>query len=154
MQIRCLGVPVVCSLMWNFFCFTDLLWGHSKEACIITSKCRTRDGNNQTTSSSKEIGGKSSVAIIIPHCYHAKRCIFIVIGYFHDFLWTFSLGSWYQPAKPNNSVYKGYSWKNQLSGGGDEYQPDHRAGQPTSQGLRGKQTEIQEFNGAIWAGLA
>lgn len=41
-----------------------------------------------------------------------------------------------------------------MSGGGDAYQPDHRAGQPTSKGLRGKQGEMEEFGSVIGADLA
>lgn len=74
-----------------------------------------------------------------------------MLSNFHGFVF---LGPWCQPPEPNSSVWKGYNWENQLSGGGDAYQPDHRAGQPTSQGLRGKQGEIEEFGGVIGADLA
>lgn len=48
-----------------FFFFLDLLWGHSKETCIITSKCRAGNSDSQTSSSSKEIGGEWKRVIIV-----------------------------------------------------------------------------------------
>lgn len=59
-----------------------------------------------------------------------------------------------QPPESKGSVWKGYSWENQLSGGGDTNLPNHRAGQPTSQRLGGKQWEREEYGGVIGADLA
>lgn len=65
-----------------------------------------------------------------------------------------SSGSWQQPTESHHSVWEGDCRENRLSGRGGVHQPDHRAGQPTGQGLGGEQGGPGELGRAIWAGLA
>lgn len=94
----------------------------------------------------KKLAVSAKILLLLTLSHLAYKQNFLTSVYF-PWHWFVSPGSWCQSPKPNSSVWKCYSWENQLSGGGGAHQPDHRAGQPTSQRLRGKQGDIEEFGG-------